>query len=76
MDTKNWVEMAAVQQCFGYDMPRDRIITYSNLVDEEYRIGYFKHYTLEELIQKGKDILGGLELTEEQKSYYGIGDEP
>ena len=76
VDTKNWVEMAAVQQCFGYDMPRDRIITYSSLGDEEYRIGYFKHYTLEELIQKGKDILGGLELTEEQKSYYGIGDEP
>ena len=39
---------------------------------EEKCIGKFKRYTVDELIARGKEQLGTVELTEEQKAQYGI----
>ena len=39
---------------------------------KEIRVGYFRHYTLSDLTEKAYRIIGDLELTEEQKSQYGI----
>ena len=39
---------------------------------KEIHVVYFKHYTLSDLMDKAYKIIGRLQLTEEQKSQYGI----
>ena len=39
---------------------------------DEYEIGYFKHYTAEDLKKKAEDMLQGVEMSDEKKSEYGI----
>ena len=42
--------------------------------DRNIKVGYYKRYTVDELITKAKDILQGAELSDELKSQYGIED--
>ena len=72
IDLNSMIETACIQNCFGHYAASDRFYTMSYTKTGENSIGYFKHYTLDELIQKGEDILQGAELTDEQKSEYGI----
>ena len=63
-----------MQLCLGHDAGTDRFISVASPARGTKQIGYFEHYTTEELIEKAKDILQEQELTEEQKSLYGIED--
>ena len=73
IDTEYWIETASINNCYGYDRDDDRFITINSTDDSSnYRVGYFKHYTLEDLIQKAEDYLQGSTLSDEQKSEYGI----
>ncbi len=74
IETQDWIELACIQYCFGHHAGTDRFYTYSFKTTYEYHIGYFKHYTTEELIQKAKDILQDSELSDEKKTEYGITD--
>ena len=56
----------------GYHAPTDRFLSFSFKSMKEIRVGYFRHYTLSDLTEKAYRIIGDLELTEEQKSQYGI----
>ena len=77
VDINNWFELAYIPYCHGHHIPTDHFITFSYAKTfKESSIGYFKHYTVDDLIDKGKYILQGTELTEEEKSYYGISSEP
>ena len=73
IDTESWVEVAVVYNSFGYNAPSDKFFAFSNTGNYDYRIGTFRHYTLEDLKAKAYDFLGDAELSEEQKSQYGIG---
>lgn len=72
IDMDSWVEVICMDHCLGHHVPSDRFITTSYTTRSENRIGYFRHYTLEELKSKGWEILQGTDLTVEQKSGYGI----
>ena len=74
IDTKNWYEVTCVKYCLGHHSPTDRFVAYSYNRDTGYHIGYFKHYTVDELIEKGNKLLSGFEMTDEEKSEYGIDD--
>ncbi|MBQ7708032.1 MAG: TIR domain-containing protein [Lachnospiraceae bacterium] len=72
IDLNSMIETTCIENCLGHNIPTDRFYTLSYTEKGKNHIGYFKHYTLEELIQKGKDILQGAELSDEDKSPFGI----
>lgn len=72
IETKSWVEQAYIENCFGHHRLTDRIFTYSYIDSRECEVGYFRHYTLDELMQKARDILQGTEMSEDTKTEYGI----
>ena len=72
IDTDSWIETACFDGSFGYFAPRDIFLTYSLINDHKYKIGYYKHYTVEDLKQKAEDQLGGAEMSDEKKSEYGL----
>ena len=72
IDLDSMIETTCIENCLGYNIPTDRFYTISYTKSGENNIGYFKHYTLYELIQKGRDIIQESELTDEEKAEYGI----
>ena len=72
VDTETWITESIVYQCLGYHAGSDRFYIYSKGGEEGNEIGYYKHYTVEDLIQKAKDILHGTEMSPEEKAMYGI----
>ena len=72
VDMKNGIEIARIDRCRGHQKTRDIFITISKEADGERKAGYYKRYTVKELIDKAHDILKGTELSEELKSRYGI----
>ena len=72
VDMESWIEISVVWNSFGYHKPTDRFLAFSFKSQKSVRIGYFRHYTLDDLIDKAEAILNGAELSPEQKSRYGI----
>ncbi len=72
IDMENGVEIAHITNCFGHHKERDIFITSSYVTNKEVSIGYYKRYAVDELIDKAHDILQDAELSDEQKSQYGI----
>ena len=69
----SWTETTAITGCYDYNKTTDTFIVYGYENADEYQVGYFNHYTTDQLIEKTKDLLQGIEMTEDQKSMYGIG---
>ena len=74
IDAEAWVEIALIDNCFGYSSECDRFFTRAKKNDG-YGVGYFRRYTTEELISKAKNILRNQKLTDEQKNEFGITDD-
>lgn len=72
IDNTSGVEIAHVLNCFGHQRSRDIFITTSKEPGEDARVGYYKRYTVQELLTKANDILKGEELPDDVKSRYGI----
>ena len=72
VDLNTWIEVAVVWNSLGYYAPTDRFFAFGHTSTKDFRIGYFEHYTIDDLIRKAEDIIKGAELTDEQKSRYGI----
>ena len=72
IDLENWAETAHLEQCLGHQKSRDIFITYSKEDTKHFKIGYYKHYTVEEIIDKAHEILKNSEISNEMKSEYGI----
>ncbi|MBR6704689.1 MAG: TIR domain-containing protein [Lachnospiraceae bacterium] len=72
IDTREWISTGAAPLCMAYS-PSQRM-----LVSREYRGTnrpvWYPRYSLEELIRKGRDFLKGLEMSESNRSVYGIGE--
>lgn len=71
-DTEAWLEIATIDNCYCYHEGSDRFYTYSYKYTDTCSLGYFQKYSLEDLIEKANNILGGLEMPEEYKSKYGL----
>lgn len=72
IDTESWIGLFSVDNCLGYHKNSDRFITYSSFMSNDVRLGYFNQYTLDELKKRARNLLHGSELSQEQKSKYGI----
>ena len=72
VDTESWLEIGSVRNSLGYHEKTDVFFAYSNTSFDNYHIGYFRHYTLSDLIDKAHRILGNNQITDELKSQYGI----
>ena len=73
MDLDSWTVTAYLTSALAYHKDTDTFLVYSYSGGDDPKIGYFKQYTVDELIQKGKDMLKGQEIREELKTSYGIG---
>ena len=73
IDLNTWETETATQDGIAYDAIRDRIICVSEDDDTGERyVGYFPHYTVEDLRRKAQDALHGMELTQEERAMYGL----
>jgi hypothetical protein len=68
----SWIETAYIINCYGHHTETDTFITYAYESSRECELGYFKHYSITDLMNKTKDYLQGNEMGEDQKSMYGI----
>ena len=75
VDTMSGYETTAVTDCYGYHKERDIFITPSKENGTDIKVGYYRRYTVGDLINKAKDILKGVEVSEELRSRYGITDQ-
>ena len=77
VDVDEFMLSATIPNYVNYHKGTDRyydVAYYQNDETHEmgYKIGYFTRYSVDELIQKAKDILCGAELSDEDKARYGI----
>ncbi len=72
VDLDTWYEMACFQQCLGHDDANDIFPTYSYSTYNECGVGYFNHYSVEDLIEKAAAQLQGATLSDELRSRYGL----
>ena len=71
IDLETWEQEAFAQYGLGYDAARDRIVSY--LADDDGKhVGYFRHYSVEDLRRKAQEALHGSTLTEEERDMYGL----
>lgn len=74
IDMKSGVETASIQDCFGYNKKLDIFVTKSYDTKHTSKLGYYKRYNVDELLEKAREITDGTELSDELKSQYGIDD--
>ena len=74
IDTTSFIETAYVAYALGYHKDTDSFIVRSrDFKTDAEKVGYFKQYSLEELIQRGQKMLEGAEISDAFKDSYGIG---
>ena len=72
IDLDSWKLITYMNSELAYHKPTDTFLVYAYDTIKESRVGYFRHYTVEELIQKGNDMLKGQEMSETLKDTYGL----
>lgn len=73
VDIDSWIELSYITSAMGYHEETDSFVVYSYDTTFKYKIGYYKQYTLEELIKRANDMLEGSEMSDDFKNIYGIG---
>lgn len=68
----NYLRLARINNCIGYHQSTDTFICDSLDENGDYRVGFFEHYSVEDLLAKAGKILEGIEVSEELKNAYGI----
>lgn len=72
INTEDWIMSAYMSSCFGYNSKNDIFCSYSLNSDFEYNFGYFRHYSVKELIEKGYNIIGSSHLSDDILIKYGL----
>ena len=67
-DRDTMTETAYVDLCYGHNTESDRFYVFRG----NEGLGYFKHYTAEELVKKAEKMLNGQPIPPEYKEKYGI----
>ena len=73
VDIDSWIELTYIYDALGYHEATDSFIVTAYDTSYDHRIGYYKQYTLEELIQRANEMLTGSQMSEDFKKLYGIG---
>ena len=68
LDGDTMSETAHIDNCYGYHKGTDRFYTFK----QDEGLGYFKHYSVEDLVKKAEKILNGQPIPPEYKEKYGI----
>ncbi len=71
IDMESFTQIAFINKCLGYIKGRDIFVT---LAEEsgKTKVGYYRRYTVDELIAKAHDILQDVTLSEAKRSRYGL----
>ena len=72
VDTQDWIELAYIENCLGHHPGSDRFFTTSFKSQSECHLGYFHHYTLQELKDMGNETLGDQQISQAMRDMYGI----
>ena len=71
-DLDTMYEVACIENVYCYHKATDRFYVYSYRGSRDVHPGYIKHYSVQELVEKAKRILGDTPLDEATKSKYGL----
>lgn len=71
-DPETWKQIGYAYPAYGYDSAEDRVICGEQTDSGETYVGYYPRYTVEDLLRKAREELGGSELSEEEKAWYGL----
>jgi hypothetical protein len=71
-DLDTMYEVACIENVYCYHKATDRFYVYSYRGSRDVHPGYIKHYSVEDLVEKAKRILGDTPLDEATKSKYGL----
>lgn len=70
----DWVEEATIQNSFGHHAPTDSFYTTAYSISSVRSVGFFRHYSLQDLLDKAYEILGGnMEMPDYLLRYLGMG---
>ena len=73
INMNTWYEEAYLTDCFGHHIPTDRFYCTSSPVAGEEEVGYFRHYTVQELVDRAYAIVGeDAEMPEYLRARYGL----
>ena len=72
VNTEEWIMTAAAMQCLAYSVSERTVVSLEYMKD--FRPVWYPRYTLEELLEKGKEFLKGAEMSESVRSVYGISE--
>ena len=73
INMNTWYEEAYLTDCFGHHIPTDRFYCTSSAVAGEEEVGYFRHYTVQELVDRAYAIVGeDAEMPEYLRARYGL----
>lgn len=73
ISSDGWTVTAYATQCLGYLPQRQQLLCYrSGEESGTYRLCSYHRYTTQQLVERGRAIVGDAQLTEEVKSEYGL----
>lgn len=74
IDTDSWIMTSYVTNSYGYNPANDIFVTTTYKPESygDYYVAYFKHYTLQDMIERANTITQNTTLTEEERSFYGL----
>lgn len=72
VDINDWVETSAILNSIGHHSPTDRFYTLSYENADGIHVGYFRHYSPEELIARANNMLGGVPVPDDLVRRYGL----
>lgn len=72
IELKSYVQTACVVGSLGYHEGTDTFIVTSDVENSQEEIGYFRHYSVQELIEKARKLTKGTEPSQELREEYGF----
>ncbi|SDA62147.1 MTH538 TIR-like domain [Butyrivibrio sp. INlla18] len=72
IELDSWTELATIDGGMGFNSANDAFLVMSEDGDFEKKVGFYRRYSTEQLIEKGKKLLEGTEISEEFKQQYGL----
>ena len=68
----DWEIFGYVGDCIGYQRTNDLFVCYKE--DSDISYGCFPRYSVQMLLDHGQELLGGWDLSHEQRTAFGVGD--
>ena len=72
IDLSEMKRVCLLDDCAGYSETTDRFFVLSLCSDRQYRFYSFPRYTVEDLLRKGEELVGGSAMLPEMRARYGL----